>query len=550
MPRAGARPGTCRGARRPVALAATALLVLVTAGGCSGAEGRPNAGTGTTRASDHAAVPTDELPRSLTGQLLEWGTCPPPPDGSPDGPGAVPAPLPDGTRWECAELTAPLDYRKPEGETIDLSLVRARTSGSTGERIGSLLFNFGGPGASGVSTLPAFGQDFERLRTRYDLVSFDPRGVSRSEGVRCLAEEELDAYYAADWTPETAREERELVDRQKAYARACQQNSGRILPHLTTTATARDLDLIREVLGDEKLSYFGISYGTELGGVYAHLFPRRVGRAVFDGVVDPTLDPEQSALAQAKGFQHAFRNYLDSCARKEEGHSRCPLGTDPERSARTVTDLLRRLDEQPMSAGDGGRQLTESLAANGIAQSLYSPDLWDYLSQGLEEAADGNGRTLLALGDAMVGRSDRGTYTSLQASLTAIRCADNAQRHSVAQIRKALPRFTRASAIFGPMSAWGMSGCVGWPVEGQGGPPRVHAKGSAPILVVGNTGDPATPYQGTRRMKEALGPGVGVELTYEGEGHGAYNSGDRCVTRHVDRYLLEGQLPTDGTRCS
>ncbi|MBU3869726.1 alpha/beta hydrolase, partial [Streptomyces sp. 4503] len=316
-------------------------------------------------------------------------------------------------------------------------------------------------------------------------------------------------------------------------------NSGTILPYVGTTNAARDMDLMRRVLGDKKMHYFGVSYGTELGGVYAHLYPKQVGRALFDGVVDPMQTPEQGALAQAKGFQRALSDYLKACP-KSSVYS-CP--TQPR-----IRSLLKRLDSHPVR-GYGGRKLTESLADGGIAQSLYSRDYWQYLTQGIAGAQQGDGRILLALGDALNGRGPDGRYSTLQSALTAITCADFKQRYTVADIQRKLPAFHKVSPVFGDMMAWGLTQCTDWPVHGAWTTPDVSAKGSAPILVVGNTGDPATPYEGAGRMAKELGPGVGVELTYKGEGHGAYDSGNACVRKTVNAYLLQGKVPQKGKVC-
>jgi pimeloyl-ACP methyl ester carboxylesterase len=442
-------------------------------------------------------------------------------------------------------------------------MIRARAASDgdrddSDDRIGSLLFNFGGPGGSGVATLPAFSSDYAELHERYDLVSFDPRGVGDSEGLVCLDDRQLDDYFAASPVPENAEERHALTDRLRGFAEACEERAGPLLPHLTTANTARDMDLMREVLGDDKLHYFGVSYGTQLGGVYAHLFPQRLGRAVFDAVVDPTLSPEQSARAQAGGFQLALGNYVEGCAEEgEEGENDagdCPLGDSTREATDRLGDLLARLRADPMPTRDPmGRRLTQSLAWSGIAQSLYSREFWPYLSQGLDDALaeEGpDGTLLLALGDAMNGRNPDGTYTTLQSSLTAISCADAPQRYEVADIRRALRTFREASPVFGPPLAWSLLSCTYWPVAGTGGAhPSVDAEGAPPILLIGTTGDPATPYEGTRRMKRALGAGVGVELTYEGEGHGAYTGGNACIRDTADAYLLDGKIPEDGKTC-
>ncbi|MFE2067153.1 alpha/beta hydrolase [Streptomyces sp. NPDC059467] len=480
----------------------------------------------------------------LTAQTLNWKSCPAPDEA--EGGGDSPSPLPGGGTWQCATMKAPLDWANPKGPTIGLALIRAKASGDPSRRIGSLIFNFGGPGGSGVTTLPAFGEDYAALRTRYDLVSFDPRGVGRSDPVECLSDAQLDDYFQQDATPDTDAERTALINRTKQFNAACEKNSKTILPHVPTTDAARDIDLMRQVLGDRQLHYFGISYGTELGGVYAHLFPKNVGRAVFDAVVDPTQNPEQSSLGQAKGFQLALDNFAEDCTSKT---TECPIGDTPQDVKDRIAKLLTDLDSKPIP-GILPRQLTQTAATNGIAQSLYSKDFWEYLTEGLEEAYDGDGKILMLLSDSMNGRNQNGEYSNITAANIAINCADQKPRYTADFVQQRLPEFRAASPLFGDYLAWGMVSCTNWAVPGAADHPDVSAPGSAPILVVGNTGDPATPYEGARKMVEALGKGVGVELTYKGQGHGAYDSKNKCVQGAVNGYLLEGTVPAAGKVCA
>ncbi|MEW1545144.1 alpha/beta hydrolase [Streptomyces tsukubensis] len=553
------------------AAAVAASLSVLLAAGCSGGGGRdraqdPAAGTtstasaaasGTSRASAPTGSsstpgttsspgttnPVPPLGKELTGQKPAWKTCPAPSEA--EGGGAAPPPPPGGSAWECATVKAPLDYADPGGKTFDLALIRARATDPQ-KRIGSLIFNFGGPGGSGITTLPAAATDYTALNTRYDLVSFDPRGVGRSVPVRCEDDKQLDAFYSLDATPDTDAEITAYSDGLKSYASACKQHSGGALPHVGTLNAARDLDLMRQVLGDDKLYYFGISYGTELGGVYAHLFPKNVGRAVFDAVVDPTKNSEEGSLGQAKGFQLALDNFAQDCV--DRGDQCLIAGTTRAEVEGQITDLLKRLDARPVPAG-GGRELTQTQALNGIAQSLYSQQFWPLLEQGVDEADGGDGSLLLALSDAMNGRNQDGRYDNMGAAFNAISCVDTKDRYSVAQTRAKLPEFRAASPVFGDYLGWGMLGCTNWPVPGTWEHPDVSAPGAAPVVVIGNTGDPATPYEGARAMVEALGPGVGVEITYRGQGHGAYNATSTCVKGAVDAYLLEGRVPAAGTVC-
>ncbi|MYU23624.1 alpha/beta hydrolase [Streptomyces sp. SID8352] len=509
-------------APRAAALTGTALLLSALLTGCGDAEGQGG--------------PAD--------QRLDWRGCPAPSEA--EGGGAPPSPLPDGGTWQCATMRTPLDWDDPGGETIGLALIRVRSSGGADRRIGSLVFNFGGPGGSGVSTLPAFGKDYETLRTRYDLVSFDPRGVGRSVPVECLDDKQLDAHFQQDATPDDAAERAALLAGTRRFNAACEKRSERTLPHVRTTEAARDLDLMRQVLGDDRLHYFGISYGTELGGVYAHLFPERVGRAVFDAVVDPTQTPEQTSLGQAGGFQRALGDFAADCASRAPD---CPVGDSAKDVEDRVSRLLKDLDRAPIP-GIPPRDLTQTAATGGIAQALYSKDFWEFLTEGLEQAYEGDGRLLMVLSDALNGREENGGYSNITAANTAINCADDRPRYDAAHVERRLPAFRAASPVFGEFLAWGLVGCTDWAVEGAADHPDVGAAGAAPVLVIGNTGDPATPYEGAARMAEALGRGVGVRLTYDGEGHGAYDSGNACVRKAVHTYLLDGRPPSSGTVCT
>ncbi|MET8974525.1 alpha/beta hydrolase [Streptomyces sp. NPDC004539] len=499
-----------------------AIAALVVAG-CSGGSKDETDDGGKATAPDSPAASSGP-PASLTGQKLDWGRC--------EGSSAR------GSGWQCATLKTPLDWSKPEGRTIDVALVRARSSGSGSERLGSLLFNFGGPGGSGVDTLPSFAPGYGTLRERYDLVSFDPRGVGRSEGVRCRSDKEIAAAETLDATPDTPAEERAYFQDADSFGQGCEKAAGELLSHVSTTDTARDMDLMRQVLGDTRLNYFGISYGTELGGVYAHLFPKNVGRLVLDAVVDPTAGAVGHARNQAEGFQRALDNYLKS------------TGQDPEKGTRKIADLLERLDANPLPASSG-RRLTQTLAVIGIVLPLYSEASWPSLTSALKEAEEGDGSGLLVLADTYNERDSSGGYGTTSHSQRVISCLDDKQRPTADETREILPEFEKISPVFGPYLAWDTAGwCHDWPVKGQYDTPRVSAPGAAPILLVGNTGDPATPYEGARKMADGLGEDVGVLLTWKGEGHGAYGSGSDCVDSTVDAYLIDGKVPQDGKVCS
>lgn len=516
---------------RMTVLAVTGLLVAgCTSGGSGGGSTTaapsvtgPTASP-TTDAKPSAAATPPALPASLTGQRLDWKRCEAPESGPRPGP-----------EWRCTTVKVPLDHAKPEGTTIPVALIR-KEAGDERARIGSLLFNFGGPGASGVEILPQAAAEYAKLGERYDLVGFDPRGVGRSAGVVCRDDAEQAASEASlDITPDTAAEEAAYLKDNTAFGAGCARRSATVLPHTTTTATARDLDLVRRVLGDERLHYFGMSYGTQLGGTYAHLFPSRVGRLVLDAVVDPTADSTGHARHQTIGFQRALDNYLKS------------TGEDPKAGSERIARLLRKLDREPLTVGE--RRLTEGLALTGIAVTLYGQSNWPLLTQALKEAEQGRGGTLLELADYYNDRDAKGHYATQSHSQRAISCADSSERPTAAQAKALIPEFRGLSPVFGAFLAWDTAGwCANWPVKGERKTPEATAPGAAPILVVGTTGDPATPYEGAEKMAKELGDGVGVLVTNKGEGHGAYGTSP-CVTKTVDAYFLRGTVPTYGTTC-
>lgn len=460
------------------------------------------------------------------GTAIDWGRC--------EAFGDTPAP---GEEWQCGTLDVPLDWSQPDGETIGLALIRAEATGD--DRLGSLLFNFGGPGGSGVSGMPSYAASASRLHERYDLVSWDPRGVAASQGIRCRDDEEIQAAESVDFTPDTPAEKQTYLADAADFGKGCQESAGELLAHVSTTDTARDMDRIRQALGDDRLNYFGISYGTELGGVYAHLFPEKVGRLTLDAVVDPTADTVGHAQNQTRGFQRALDNYLKS------------TGRDPGQGSREIAELLDRIDAEPLPTSSRGRELTQSLALIGIVLPLYSQTSWPVLTSALETAEEGDGSELLALADGYNERDASGRYGTTTHSQRAISCLDDEQRMTAAETEELLPEFERISPVFGPFLGWDTAGwCHDWPVPGQRDTPEVSAPGAAPVLVIGNTGDPATPYEGARRMADELGEGVGVMLTWKGEGHGAYGSGSDCVDSTVNAYLLDDTVPEDGKVCS
>ncbi|SDR28400.1 alpha/beta hydrolase [Thermostaphylospora chromogena] len=556
--------------RRPVLAAGATALAALIAVGCTG---RP---TATAPATATPAEDRDSPASGLhafgppvtidpTASSLSWRPCattggstlalprpvrpgrPPSPSPTPTPP-ASPTPSPNpASRAECATLTVPLDHDDPGGQTIDLALIRIPAT-RPDQRLGSLLFNFGGPGGSGVDILPKAARDYAALNTRYDLVSFDPRGVGRSAPVTCLTDRQLDAAHQADDSPDDEREKADYVAGQERYIRACRTRTGPVLTRVGTAAAAADMDLIRAALGEDRLNYFGISYGTLLGAVYAHRFPDRVGRMVLDSAVHPRLSALRLNLEQAAGFQLALRRYAAQCA--ELGPRDCPPsagGKDADAIVAGIRALIDRLDTRPLDTSKG-RRLSQSLAVTGVAAALYSRQFWPLLTRALTMAEQGDGTGLLILADAQNGRDEDGSYSNLSAANTAISCGDDPRRYTRRDVEAALPRFKEASPIFGPPFAWSLLRCTGWPATDTPSTVDVSAPTAGPILVLGTTGDPATPYPWASALARELGSGV--LITLEGDGHGAYNTLNPCIQKLVDGYLLEGEVPDSGTRCT
>lgn len=460
-----------------------------------------------------ASNPPAGLPTALTtGQHLHWTRCT--------------SPSTARAGYDCAAMKAPLDYRKPDGRTIDVALIRRRATGPNARRIGSLVLNFGGPGVSGVSGLPEYLNQYKHLLDRYDLVSFDPRGVGATIPVRCGKTADDIGYDGAD---------------------ACAEHSGALLPHIGTSHTARDLDLMRYLLGDERLHYFGVSYGTALGAVYAHLYPSHVGRLVLEAPVDPTEDHDEGQVSQVKAVQAAFDRFAAHCATRIR---RCPTGDGPQEAARRMASLANRLEKKPAPAG-GGRHLDADGLLYAVSDHLdLGTDGWSSLAKALGALIDRNDGRPLSNGADGIGSADRAATPrdSSRAAQIAITCADSSLRPDFERLDRDEARIKAASPVFGAAWSVGVYLCYGWPFDGERATFEVNADGAAPVLVVGGTGDATTPYPGARRMARALGEGVGVLLTAEEEGHGTYPQ-NRCVTEKVDDYLRTGRTPAVGEVC-
>lgn len=500
-------------ARRTVRVLAAAAALLLPVAGCSLLEPDTQP-TGLGPGNTAPPAGTTGLER-FYAQDLEWGGC-------------------QGSDGECATLEVPMDYEQPDGQTIEIAVLRVEAKG---EAAGSLVVNPGGPGGSGVDYAAA--ADFivsDQIRRHFDVVGFDPRGVGRSHPVDCLSDADMDDYLAKDPTPDTPEEEAAGERAQKEFADGCKDKTGELLGHVSTADAARDMDVLRAALGDGKLTYLGKSYGTYLGATYADLFPDRSGRMVLDGVLPPDATSEEVAIGQAKGFDTATRAWAQDCVDDD-----CPLGSSVDEVVEHVQSQLEELDEQPLPAS-AGIELTEGWATWGIAQAMYDQGMWSQLTDALVAADDGDGGPLSELGRAYAGRDSGGTYqNNMLEALPAVSCLDTPDGPGdpddlVARAEKEAPIWGRALASESP--------CAQWPIDPTNTPHEVDAEGADPILVVGTTRDPATPYEWAQRLHEQLADSA--LITHEGDGHTAYMRQNSCVDEAVDEFWLTGTTPDGG----
>ncbi|MEU2307742.1 alpha/beta hydrolase [Streptomyces misionensis] len=517
-----------------VALATAALLVSACSPG--GSVASSSAAATRTGAADVpllAPLPrtTPAALRPYYTQRLKWRDC-----GAPG--------------FQCATMKAPLDYARPDAGDVRLAVARKAATGGA-KPLGSLLVNPGGPGGSAIDYLQQYaglGYPAE-VRARYDMVAMDPRGVARSEPVGCLDDRRMDTYTQTDLTPDDQAERDAVVAADKKFAQACGARSARLLRHVSTVEAARDMDVLRAVLGDPKLNYVGASYGTLLGATYAGLFPGRVGRVVLDGALDPSLDSRTVNLEQTAGFETAFKAFAGNCARQTD----CPLGgsgTTPAQAGDRLKVFFRELDARPLPTGDPHRELGEALATTGVIAAMYDQGAWGRLRAALTSAMkDHDGEGLLALSDSYYERDASGHYTNLMMANAAVNCLDLPPAFTgPEQLAKDVPAFEKASPVFGEGLAWASLNCTYWPVRATGEPHRIPARGAAPIVVVGTTRDPATPYRWAQSLSRQLSSGR--LLTYAGDGHTAFGRGSTCIDSAIDSYLLHGTPPARGKRCS
>lgn len=445
---------------------------------------------------------------------------------------------------ECGMLSVPVDYTKPDGDVAQIAMIRIK---ATGQKIGSLIVNPGGPGESGVeaaaSLVPTLPQS---VRDRFDLVGFDPRGVANSTpSVWCNSDADNDRLRAdpqVDYSPAGV----EHIEKEtKEFVQRCVDKMGKdFLENAGTANVARDLDSMRTALGDEKLTYLGYSYGTRIGSAYAEAFPDKVRAMILDGAVDPNADPIEADLRQAAAFQQAFNDYAADCAKSPD----CPLGTDPAKAVEVYRSLVDPLVDKPAKTKDP-RGLSYSDAIVGTILPLYSPSLWRHLTQALSELKSGKGDTMLTLADLYMGRDAEGHYNNSTDVRVAVNCVD---QPAVTDRAKTVDE-DRRSRELAPFMSYGkftghapLETCAFWPVPPTSTPHEIKVNGLPPILVVSTTNDPATPYQAGVDLAKQLG---GTLLTFDGTQHTVVFQGNACVDDIAARYLVDVTVPPPNTRC-
>ncbi|CUR60537.1 Tripeptidyl-peptidase B, Serine peptidase, MEROPS family S33 [metagenome] len=509
------------------------LLLIVSVAGVTALALLEGDGAGRAETPVHTPSPSGPppamppTPRGLAAyydQSLDWQPC----DGD--------------ESHDCATMQVPLDYADPAGQTIELALLRVRAA-APDARVGSLVVNPGGPGGSGTSYAAAGKTVWgPALLNHFDLVGLDPRGVGDSAAIDCLSDDGLDAYLAADPDPETAADEAVLQRQLGELGSGCVAKSGALASHVTTVEAARDLDVLRAVLDQPRLDFFGASYGTKLGATYAQLFPRRVGRMVLDGAVDLSISRRELTLQQAVGFETALRAYVANCV--DPGN--CFLGATVDDGMARIQQFLADTEQSPLPTG-GERMLTGGSAYYGLITPLYERRYWNLLSLSLRQAFDGDGTSMLLLADAYASRGPDGYLSNTIEANYAITCLDDPASVPVSQVPAEVPAFERASPTFGAVFAYSLAGCSGSVARSTVKVPHDDAAGAAPLLVVGTTRDPATPLRWARALADQLSSAVLV--TRDGDGHTGYHSGNDCVDSVIEDYLVDGTVPSDDVDC-
>lgn len=444
---------------------------------------------------------------------------------------------------ECAEFEVPLDYNDPDGKTITIA---AQKHSADVEKLGSLLVNPGGPGGSGQDMASNANYYFnENITANFDIIGFDPRGVGESSPVDCLPDEELATLLEKTY-PDTDEGEAESKKDVDAVIAGCEERSGELLPYVGTREAAQDMDVMRHVLGDPKLYYVGFSYGTQLGGMYAELFPENVGRLILDGAVDISVSDFDQNLSQLQGFELATDNYLKHCISSDDD---CPFDGTLEEARAELTKMFEDVEENPIPTSDPDRPLTAGGLMYGFITPLYDHTTWPFLTialNGVLEEEDGS--MFQFLFDTYTGRTADGSFANnMMEANWAINCADSVIEGTEDDWEKLSDQMEEEAPLFGPLMGYSQYMCAEWPANNEDPVKAFVAEGSDPIVVVGTTGDPATPYAWSEAFAKQMDNAVLV--TWEGEGHTAYGRAGDCITDPLDDYLLNGTVPQDGLTC-
>ena len=492
---------------------------------------------------DRPPTPTSTAPPGTTAPTSAPAavTATPHPAGPTRRPLAVLPPAPPiewtacGDVYECAEFAVPMDYTDPDLGDFTLSLLRL-PAGDPGSRIGTLFYNPGGPGGSAVEYLQlvAFAIPVE-IKQRFDLVAFDPRGVGESSPILCG--EDVQALLGLDPDPQTDAEWQTIVDAVQDFADLCAERAGDALPFYGTVNVARDMDRIRQALGEATISYVGFSYGTSIGQVYADLFPDHVRAMVLDGSLDASLSPDQRNLEQILAFEAALGRFMEYCR-----ETAC-FDVDPRDA---IDTLMRRTAEAPIPAPSEDRALGEGDLVWGLISSLYARFQWAGLANAIDDALGGDGSRMIRLVDQYWQRDADGTYDNIFEANVAVNCLDQAVDPDPDHHRMLSRQFAEQAPIFGAWGGYLNITCALWQAE-PSPPPVPTGAGAPPILVIGNTGDPATPLKWAVALSRQLESAI--LLTNDAEGHTAYFRFDDCVDGIANAYLLRLEVPAEGTTC-
>jgi len=446
--------------------------------------------------------------------------------------------------YQCSNLIVPIDYADLSAGAFSLALLRYQALDQD-RRIGSLVVNPGGPGSSGVDY--AYNAEYivsPEILERFDIVGFDPRGVGDSAAIKCLSDPETDASFAADPKPDDEAEFALFISDARDYFAKCAKKT-KYLTDYSTLNSARDLDILRSALGDQKLNFLGKSYGTYLGTLYAELFPESVGRFVLDGAIDPNSSNREAMLGQAMGFESALSAFISNCLKR----STCALAGDLQNARIQIIDLLAKTSITPLKS-KSRREVTEGLVVVGIASALYdSASGWPVLRDAFKEATLGSGDSFLILADQYTGRQENGSYLNNENdALQVIGCLDQSDLESVSVFKKGVAEFSKKAPIFGPYLAYGGLACRYLPNLSRVEHIEIRKIETKPILIVGTTRDPATPYRWAQSLAKIFAGSV--LITLDGDGHTGHGRGSTCVDSAVDRYLLTGATPKSSLLCA